>query len=217
MISKWHNRLSAILLGAGLLIVALPAVGDTVSIAFEWEPSPRVEGGVQRPAAAFYEVFLLRGADGEAFAATVSDTNWVLEAESDVVQRICVRGVDKDGNASSFSEWSDPVFFESQGGPQGAIPPAPELGANYPNPFNPETRIVYGVPEDLAGGTAMQLEIYTVDGRRVRTFPVDRSAGWHEVTWDGRDDAGQPTAAGMYITRYASGAMVKTGKMTMVK
>lgn len=214
---KWHLRLSVILLAVGLLATALPAAAETVAMAFHWEPSPLEEGGVQHPAAAFYEVFLLRGADGEAFAATVDDTTWVLEAESGVVQRIAVRGVDAEGNASPFSEWSDPVYFESRSDPQGAIPPAPDLGANYPNPFNPETRIVYGVPDDLAHGTAMRLEIYTIDGRRVRTLPVNASAGWHEVVWDGRDDLGQPSAAGTYITRYAAGTMVKTGKMTMVK
>ncbi|MBK7046964.1 MAG: T9SS type A sorting domain-containing protein [bacterium] len=211
-----HTLLTLALVAAGAL-AALPAAAEIVSMEFHWEPSPVDDGGVQRPAAAFYEVFLLRGADGEAFAATVEDTLWTLDAEPDVVQRICVRGVDSEGHASEFSEWSDPVYFESQGGGQGPIPPAPELEPNYPNPFNPETSIVYGVPDDLGTGDLMSLEIYTVDGRRVRTFEVNRTAGWHEVTWDGRDDHGQPSAAGMYITRYAAGAMVKTGKMTMVK
>jgi len=216
VIRHWHHHLAAALLCAGILTVALPAAAQNVSLEFHWRASPLEQDGVQLPAAAFYEVFVLRGADGEAFAATVADTTWLMEAEPDVVQRICVRGVDTEGHASPFSEWSDPVYFESQGG-DGAIPPAPELESNYPNPFNPETRIVYGVPEILEDGDPMRLEIFTVDGRRVRTFEVDRSAGWHEVTWDGRDDKGQPSAAGMYITRYAVGSMVKTGKMTMVK
>lgn len=212
----WHHSLVATVVALGALAAALPATAQIVSMEFHWNPSPLEENGVQKPAAAFYEVFLLRGADGEAFAATVEDTIWTLEAEPDVMQRICVRGVDAQGNPSPFSEWSDPVFFESQGG-GGLVPPAPELEPNYPNPFNPETRIVYGVPEDLPDGEPMRLEVFTVDGRRVRTFDIDRSAGWHEVTWDGRDDHGQPSAAGMYVTRYAVGSLVRTGKMTMVK
>lgn len=216
MIRHWHSSLAVVVVALGALSLAVPATAQIVSMEFHWQPSPLEVDGAQKPAAAFYEVFLLRGADGEAFAATVEDTVWTLDAEPDVVQRICVRGVDSEGNASPFSEWSDPVYFQSQGG-NGPIPPAPELEPNYPNPFNPETRIVYGVPEDLGDSDAMRLEIYTVDGRRVRSLAVNRSAGWHEVTWDGRDDQGQPAAAGMYITRYAAGAMVKTGKMTMVK
>ena len=49
------------------------------------------------------------------------------------------------------------------------------------------------MPDDLGTGDLMSLEIYTVDGRRVRTFEVNRTAGWHEVTWDGRDDNGKET------------------------
>ena len=217
MIRHWHHHLAAALLCAGALTVALPAAAQNVSLEFHWRASPLQEAGVDRPAAAFYEVFILRGADGEAFVATVDDTIWSLDAEPDVVQRISVRGVDAEGHAGQFSDWSEPVYFESEG-ERGVVPPAaPELDSNYPNPFNPSTRIVYGVPEDLADGEPMRLEIFGVDGRRVRSFDVDRSAGWHEVTWDGTDDLGQPASAGLYITRYAVGAMVQTGKMTMVK
>ena len=216
MTRHWRFLAFAVLTLAGIGAAAVPAAAQNIPMDFRWDASPLQENGAARTPAAFYEVFLLRGADGEAFAASVEDTTWTLDAEPDVVQRICVRAVDADGNASPFSEWSDPVYFESQGG-GGPVPPAPALEPNYPNPFNPETRIVYGVPAGLATGDPMTLEVYTVDGRRVRTLAVDRRAGWHDVVWDGRDDAGQPAAAGLYITRYAAGAMVKTGKMTMVK
>ncbi len=208
--------LALVTVALGALVPAAPASAQNVAMDFHWAPCALVVDGVPKPAAAFYEVFILRGADGEAFAATVEDTVWTLDAEPDVMQRICVRGVDADGNASPFSEWSDPVYFEGQG-TDGLVPPAPELPPNYPNPFNPETRIVYGVPENLDESATLRLEIFTVDGRRVRSFDVDRAAGWHEVAWDGRDDHGQPSAAGTYITRYAAGSLVKTGKMTMVK
>lgn len=216
MTRHWRFLAFAVLTLAGIGAAASPAAAQNIPMDFHWDASPLQENGVARTPAAFYEVFLLRGADGEAFAASVEDTTWTLDAQPDVVQRICVRAVDAEGNASPFSEWSDPVYFEGQGG-GGPIPPAPVLEPNYPNPFNPETRIVYGVPEGLSVGDPMTLEVYTVDGRRVRTLPVDRRAGWHDAVWDGRDDAGQPAAAGLYITRYAAGAMVKTGKMTMVK
>lgn len=212
----WHRIPVLVALTLVALFVAGPAAAQVVAMDFHWAPCAINVDGVQKPAAVFYEVFILRGADGEAFAATVPDTVWTLDAQPDVMQRICVRGVDAQGNPSPFSEWSDPVYFQGQGS-NGLVPPAPELPPNYPNPFNPETRIVYGVPDNLGDAATLRLEIYTVDGRRVRTFDVDRSAGWHEVTWDGRDERGLPSAAGTYITRYAAGAMVKTGKMTMVK
>ena len=195
--------------------LAGPAAAQLVSMDFHWKASPvPTSKGLTQPS--FYEVYLLRGADGEALAATVADTVWTLDAEPDIVHRICVRAVDAQGNPSPFSEWSDPVFFESSPN-TGFVPPAAVLQPNYPNPFNPETRITYGVPAGVAPGDPMRLEIFTIDGRHVRTFEPQRTAGFHEVTWDGTDDNGQASAAGLYITRFALGTMVKTTKMTMVK
>ena len=203
-------------LAIGIVGTARPAAAQAVAMEFHWQPSPLPGATKSLTPPAFYEVFLLRGADGEALAATVPDTVWTLAADPGVEQRICVRAVDAGGNPSPFSEWSDPVYFESTDRNL-LVPPAPVLQPNYPNPFNPETRITYGVPDGVATGDPLRLEIYTVDGRRVRGFEVQRTAGWHELTWDGTDDAGQPAAAGLYITRFAVGTMVKTTKMTMVK
>ncbi len=40
-------------------------------------------------------------------------------------------------------------------------------------------------------------------GNLVRTLPLDPKAGEHHVTWDGKDDAGNPVAAGGYKLDYA--------------
>ena len=82
------------------------------------------------------------------------------------------------------------MYFEGEVRTGDGVPPAGALDGNYPNPFNPETRIRYGIPADIATGTPVRLEIYGIDGRRVRSFTVDRTPGWHEVTWDGTDDRG---------------------------
>jgi hypothetical protein len=217
-VTRQRNLLQAaalLALGALAFGSAVPAAAQVVAMQFHWQASPVPTAKGLTPAA-FYEVFLLRGADGEAFAATVEDTVFTLEAEPDVMQRICVRAVDAQGVPSTFSEWSDPVFFESNDNSQ-LVPPVAVLQPNYPNPFNPETRITYGVPDGVTAGDPIRLEIFTVDGRHVRSFEPSRTAGWHQVTWDGTDDSGQVAAAGLYITRFALGAMVKTTKMTMVK
>jgi hypothetical protein len=217
-VTRHRNQLqAAALLALGVIMMGLagPAAAEIVAMDFHWQASPVPTAKGLTPAA-FYEVFLLRGADGEALAATVEDTVWTLEAEAGVMQRICVRAVDALGNPSTFSDWSDPVFFESNDNSQ-LVPPVAVLQPNYPNPFNPETRITYGVPDGVTPGDPMRLEIFTVDGRHVRTFEPARTAGWHQVTWDGTDDTGQTAAAGLYITRFALGSMVKTTKMTMVK
>ena len=149
MTRHWRILACAALTLAGIGAAATTATAQNVPMDFHWDASPLEEGGVTRTPAAFYEVFLLRGADGEAFAASVTDTAWTLDAEPDVVQRICVRAVDADGNASPFSEWSDPVYFESQGGGN-AIPPAPAPAPHFPHPPNPAPPTAYRLPAGAA-------------------------------------------------------------------
>ncbi len=91
------------------------------------------------------------------------------------------------------------------------------LLANYPNPFRTQTQIEYALPESQAGST-VQLEIYDLLGRRVRSLvnqPQD--AGFYQVTWDGRDGAGQPLASGVYIYRLSSDAFSKTRQLVLLK
>jgi len=91
------------------------------------------------------------------------------------------------------------VIGGSAGGEPGvAVPRATALLANVPNPFNPTTRI----PFTLAGDGAVDLAIYTADGRRVRTLAAGvRSAGAYDATWDGVDERGGRVSSGVYFVR----------------
>jgi hypothetical protein len=44
-----------------------------------------------------------------------------------------------------------------------------------------------------------------------------RSAGPHEVAWDGRDDGGREAAAGVYFVRVGAGGSSATGRMILLK
>jgi hypothetical protein len=97
----------------------------------------------------------------------------------------------------------------------GALGPTYELKQNSPNPFNPSTRIAYRLPET---GDAT-LRVYNLQGQRVRTLidgPVAAGAG--EVTWDGRDDAGQSAASGIYFYELRVGdQLIQSRKMHLLK
>jgi hypothetical protein len=208
-----------ILLSALILSIfsASAALAQRQDIQFHWQASPLMDGeGIVRPEAVTYEVWLKKGNGSEQLVATVPDTTYKLTADAGVSTRVRVRGIDDEGRKSVMSEWSDPFYFEIDGEvvatPQGA-----QLRPNYPNPFNPETRIVYSIPEGIKSSDVVRLEIFTVQGYRVRILPIDRSPGWHEVTWNGKDQRGVVTSAGMYVTRLMVGDSVETGKMTMVK
>ncbi len=206
-------------LAVGLCLVAAAAFAQTTDYHFHWAPCPSEDGsGEPLSPAVGYEVWLREDADSERLVATVmSDTVYTLRARPGVVQHLRVAGFDAVGRRSEKSDWSDPVYFEDDERSTPGVPGTAALGGNYPNPFNPETRIRYGVPEDVGAGDRVRLEIYALDGRRVRTFDVDRSPGWHEVIWDGLGDDGQIQSTGMYVTRFIVGDAMSTTKMTMVK
>ena len=196
------------------------AEAQNVNYDFHWNPSPEVDSqGNSLPAAVAYQVYVKRGSAPEELVATVADTLYTLSAEPGVVQRLLVRAIDASGRTSRMSPASDPIYFESfeqdRGGDE--MPPVAEIRRNYPNPFNPETRIVYGVPAGVTGDEAMRLEIYNVQGQLVRRLDVDPTPGWHEAVWDGRNQSGSVEPTGMYLSRFSVGSMVSTNKMTMIK
>lgn len=89
-----------------------------------------------------------------------------------------------------------------------------DLLANYPNPFNPSTTIVY----DVALRGSVTLTVYDVLGREVRTLVNDlREAGRHEVRWDGRTDAGVQAPSGMYIVQVRSASSARSISMMLLK
>jgi len=89
-----------------------------------------------------------------------------------------------------------------------------ELGNNYPNPFNPETIFEYRVP--VSG--RVHIAIFNVLGQKVRTLvDQDQVAGVHHVMWDGKDNAGNRLATGMYFYQLRGDNALITKKMTMIK
>ncbi len=71
----------------------------------------------------------------------------------------------------------------------------------------------------FANSATVSLNIYDVAGKLVRTLIAadSRGAGSHEVQWQGRDEAGQVVAAGIYFYRLEAGAYSDTRRMTLVK
>ena len=94
------------------------------------------------------------------------------------------------------------------------IPGAFVLSPNYPNPFNAETTIRYDLPE--AG--VVRLFVHNLAGQHVRTL-VDggRAAGRYSARWEGRDDAGQKMASGVYVCRMEAGGFSAVRKLMLVR
>jgi hypothetical protein len=121
-----------------------------------------------------------------------------------------VQFADTHGN---LSPWSAEVGFDPT---DVAAAPAwrTAIVGIYPNPFNPMARVACALAEP---GPA-RLDLFTVDGRFVRTLLHERrAAGAFEILWDGTDGRGVRMAAGAYLLRLQSGAVVDTDKVLLVK
>jgi hypothetical protein len=118
-----------------------------------------------------------------------------------------VTGLTRAGLETVFQ----PLAFEVPGG----APPALRL-RNAPNPFAGGTTLFYEVPG--AGSRPVQLDIFDAQGRLVRRLLAEsQHPGPHAIAWDGRDAAGRPVEAGLYLYRLTAGSDTITQKMTLIR
>ena len=82
-----------------------------------------------------------------------------------------------------------------------------ELHSPYPNPATGPIDLGF----QIGSASDVQLEIYDLLGRRVRTvLDGQRPEGKHTVTWDGQNDVGMRVAAGLYMVRMKARSNKKT-------
>ena len=87
------------------------------------------------------------------------------------------------------------------------------LEQNFPNPFNPTTRIRYV----LAVPAKVVLNIFAITGQKVRTLVnANQAAGLQVVDWNGTDHNGRRVASGLYIYRIEAGRQDISKKMLLL-
>ena len=153
--------------------------------------------------------------DGQRFDLTPADGGWSASITVDDPHRAGPQPVlfvvrDRAGNETRLTV----VLAVAARLPREMV-----LGANFPNPFNPETTIPLQVPRDAGAG--IRLRVYNAAGQVVRELlnPSGETMepGWHEVRWDGRDDAGRQLSSGVYFYRLDGAGQLLTRSMTMLK
>jgi hypothetical protein len=94
------------------------------------------------------------------------------------------------------------------------IPADYTLSQNFPNPFNPSTRIDYSLLKD----GHVDLAVYNAAGQKVASLVNGRQgSGSYTVTWNGTDDSGAETTSGVYFCRMVTGETTKSIKMILMK
>ena len=99
------------------------------------------------------------------------------------------------------------------------VPQLTRLQSNYPNPFNPSTRIVFDL--GLRDGPVQHasVHIYNLLGQRVVSLFDDAAdSGRYELIWRGVDARGAAVASGVYFVRLeTSSGYHMTRKMLLVR
>ncbi|MEX0748278.1 MAG: sugar-binding protein [Rhodothermales bacterium] len=146
-------------------------------------------------------------------AATYFDADYLDPEDQSTFTRtwfLAERG-QGSGQGPGMATRLDPnITVAIEGSNQNEIPETLVLYGNYPNPFNPSTRIVYALPR--AG--EVSIEIFDLLGRKVATLaPGLQSAGRNEFTFEGNR-----LASGIYIYRVQLDEKFRaTGRMMLLK
>ncbi len=95
------------------------------------------------------------------------------------------------------------------------IPNEFNLEANYPNPFNPTTKIKYSIPVETRRGVSQQvvLKVYNLLGQEVATLVNEtQKSGTYEVEFNAKE-----LTSGIYIYTLQNAGYLQSRKMLLVK
>jgi len=103
--------------------------------------------------------------------------------------------------------------FDCNGDPlslfNGLIPEDFNLHSIYPNPFNPVTNIIYGLPEHVN----VQIVVYDLSGKKVATLINQfQTPGYHSINWNADNHP-----SGVYFVKIVAGDYINTQKLMLVK
>lgn len=175
--------------------VSTSASGTVLGFAFDGSTVPVTEGAV---------LVQLSGTFTDASLTDVGPTMGAMDA-------FATSGGSGMVVSTQNSQWDGGSTLDAD------LPASYALSNNYPNPFNPSTRINYNV--EIAGDVS--LIIYDMTGRQVKElvneYKTPLVGAQYSAAWDGTNDAGGIVSAGTYICRMISSDFISTNKMTFMK
>lgn len=148
-----------------------------------------------------------RAYEGWSGTATPTKTDYTFSPDS--IEYVSISSDQVENDFEGFN-----LSLDVDDNAQSTLPTQFSLGQNQPNPFNPTTTIRIELPHSAA----TSLRVYNLVGQEVTTL-VDEvlAAGYHELTWDGRDQLGNELPTGIYLYRLQAEDFVATKKMLLLK
>ena len=96
----------------------------------------------------------------------------------------------------------------------GILPKKISLYQNFPNPFNPTTKIKYEIKKP----TNITLTVYNLKGKVIRNLiSKNEKAGFNVISWNGKDDYGAKVSSGTYIYTIKTPEFSDSKKMILLK
>ncbi|MBK8983186.1 MAG: T9SS type A sorting domain-containing protein [Ignavibacteria bacterium] len=84
-----------------------------------------------------------------------------------------------------------------------------ELYQNFPNPFNPVTKITFSIP--VSGN--ISIKVYDITGKEIKTLVNEfRNAGTYDTEFNGAD-----LSSGVYYYKMETGSFTEIKKMILIK
>lgn len=157
---------------------------------------------------------IIAGSDGYGvFVSSNNGTNWVQRNEGLVgaerVYGLCILN-NYIFAASDYSEYRRPLAELIGIKPiSGQVPGHYSLLQNFPNPFNPTTKIKFSLPKS----SFAKLVVYDILGSEMETLVNEQlNAGTYEVNWNA-----SKYPSGLYFYKLTSDNYSVTKKMVLIK
>lgn len=118
-------------------------------------------------------------------------------------------------NSSPWSvTWNFSTLLTSAGNNQNVLPKSFKLYDNYPNPFNPETRIKFDIPEN----GIVRLRVFDIMGREIATLVNGYlTAGSYEVPFSISQISNSRVSSGIYFYKLETKSNADVRRMVLIK
>lgn len=164
-----------------------------------------------------YLAFLI---DGNELARWDGEIDWSpVSYQVDPGTRTFTWRFSKDGAVSAGQDcaWIDLISFPEYTGMADETflaQNSPRILGNFPNPFNPETKILLFNPDE----SELDFSIYNSRGQLVKTlYSGNLATGYQTLVWDGKTDAGTTAASGLYFGKLKKVRHTSTIKLILMK
>ena len=156
------------------------------------------------------------GGNGRILRTTNSGSNWFEYIPNGLPGNVNLHSIDYYNNIGVItgdhgvlmSTDNNVISINTE---QTVLPDHFQLYQNFPNPFNPETKIKY----ELSRNSHIKLYLYDIKGRLIKTlFSGSKNAGAYEITLNADDLS---LASGMYIYSLESEKRIENKKLMFIK